>query len=206
MSGCGITWTAPASWISEHCGAPCIGGSITQQPTQGKHRRAATASAPSSTSCLPPPWGSPPDRSFTEEAHSIALHPTGSLLLVGFSDKLRLMAVLLDDLKTVKELAIRGCRCVRSPVRVLHRALLSYPQTCKGRPSHRPSGAATCLHPTPHLRLLFQGRRLCARGPPVRGRKRRERGRVQHLHRRMHWQPAWPQQQGAGSEEALVCS
>jgi hypothetical protein len=30
---------------------------------------------------------------------------------VGFSDKLRLMAVLMDDLKTVKELAIRGCRC-----------------------------------------------------------------------------------------------
>jgi cilia- and flagella-associated protein 57 len=29
---------------------------------------------------------------------------------VGFSDKLRLMAVLMDDLKTVKELAIRGCK------------------------------------------------------------------------------------------------
>jgi hypothetical protein len=29
---------------------------------------------------------------------------------VGFSDKLRLMAVLMDDLKTVKELPIRGCR------------------------------------------------------------------------------------------------
>ena len=29
---------------------------------------------------------------------------------VGFSDKLRLMAVLMDELKTVKELAIRGCR------------------------------------------------------------------------------------------------
>ncbi|KAI8472173.1 MAG: hypothetical protein J3K34DRAFT_519934 [Monoraphidium minutum] len=34
------------------------------------------------------------------------------MLLVGFSDKLRLMAVLMDDLKTVKELAIRGCRDV----------------------------------------------------------------------------------------------
>jgi len=30
---------------------------------------------------------------------------------VGFSDKLRLMAVLMDDLKTIKELPIRGCRC-----------------------------------------------------------------------------------------------
>jgi hypothetical protein len=40
----------------------------------------------------------------------VALHPSGDLVLVGFSDKLRLMAVLLDDLKAVKELAIRGCR------------------------------------------------------------------------------------------------
>ncbi|GBF89931.1 cilia- and flagella-associated protein [Raphidocelis subcapitata] len=50
------------------------------------------------------------DKAFTEEAHAIALHPSGSLLLVGFSDRLRLMAVLLDDLRTVKEFAIRGCR------------------------------------------------------------------------------------------------
>ena len=38
-------------------------------------------------------------REFTEEAHCIALHPSGYNLLVGFTDKLRLFAVLLDTLK-----------------------------------------------------------------------------------------------------------
>jgi hypothetical protein len=32
------------------------------------------------------------------------------LTQVGFADKLRLMSVLLDDLKTVKEVGIKGCR------------------------------------------------------------------------------------------------
>lgn len=40
-------------------------------------------------------------RDFTEEAHSIALHPSGYNLLVGFTDKLRLFAVLVDSLKCV---------------------------------------------------------------------------------------------------------
>ena len=38
-------------------------------------------------------------REFTEEAHCIALHPSGYNLLVGFTDKLRLFAVLVDTLK-----------------------------------------------------------------------------------------------------------
>ena len=38
-------------------------------------------------------------RDFTEEAHCIALHPSGYNLLVGFTDKLRLFAVLVDTLK-----------------------------------------------------------------------------------------------------------
>ena len=38
-------------------------------------------------------------REFTEEAHCIALHPSGYNLLVGFTDKLRLFAVLVDSLK-----------------------------------------------------------------------------------------------------------
>ena len=40
-------------------------------------------------------------KEFTEEAHSVALHASGYLLLVGFTDKLRLFAVLVDSLKWV---------------------------------------------------------------------------------------------------------
>ena len=36
---------------------------------------------------------------FAEEAYSVALHPTGLSVLVGFADKLRLMVVLMDDLR-----------------------------------------------------------------------------------------------------------
>jgi hypothetical protein len=38
-------------------------------------------------------------KQFQDEAYSIAIHPNGLLAVVGFADKLRLMAVLLDDLK-----------------------------------------------------------------------------------------------------------
>ena len=36
---------------------------------------------------------------FAEEAYSVALHPTGLSVLVGFADKLRLLVVLMDDLR-----------------------------------------------------------------------------------------------------------
>ncbi len=38
-------------------------------------------------------------RQFTEEALSCGLHPSGHLLAVGFQDRLRLFAILLDSLK-----------------------------------------------------------------------------------------------------------
>lgn len=47
---------------------------------------------------------------FQEEAYSIALHPSGLYILVGFSDKLRLMNILIDDIRIFKEFTIRGCR------------------------------------------------------------------------------------------------
>ncbi|XP_066926478.1 cilia- and flagella-associated protein 57-like [Clytia hemisphaerica] len=47
---------------------------------------------------------------FQEEAYSIALHPSGLYVLVGFSDKLRLMNLLIDDIRPFKEFTIRGCR------------------------------------------------------------------------------------------------
>jgi len=47
---------------------------------------------------------------FPEEAHSVAFHPSGLQILVGFTDKLRLMNLLMDDLRSVKEIPIKGCR------------------------------------------------------------------------------------------------
>ncbi|KAG1658747.1 hypothetical protein FOA52_000860 [Chlamydomonas sp. UWO 241] len=47
---------------------------------------------------------------FPDEIYSVAIHPTGLQVLVGFADKLRLMTVLMDELKTVKELGVKGCR------------------------------------------------------------------------------------------------
>lgn len=52
-------------------------------------------------------------KSFADIALSLAFHPSGLHLLLGFSDKLRLMNVLLDDLRQVKELPIKNCREVR---------------------------------------------------------------------------------------------
>lgn len=49
-------------------------------------------------------------KEFAEEAYSVALHPSGLYILVGFSDKLRLMNLLIDDIRTFKELTVRGCR------------------------------------------------------------------------------------------------
>ena len=49
-------------------------------------------------------------KEFAEEAYSIALHPSGLYILVGFSDKLRLMNILIDDIRTFKEFSIRGCK------------------------------------------------------------------------------------------------
>ncbi|XP_029990136.1 cilia- and flagella-associated protein 57 [Sphaeramia orbicularis] len=49
-------------------------------------------------------------KEFQEEAHSVALHPTGLFMLVGFSDKLRLMNLLIDDIRTFKEFTVRSCR------------------------------------------------------------------------------------------------
>jgi len=47
---------------------------------------------------------------FNEEAHSLAFHPSGLHLLVGFSDKMRLMNVVMDDIRPFKEFAVKACR------------------------------------------------------------------------------------------------
>lgn len=50
---------------------------------------------------------------FQDEAFSIAIHPSGTQLLVGFADKLRMMSVLMDDLKVYREFSIKACREVK---------------------------------------------------------------------------------------------
>lgn len=40
----------------------------------------------------------------------MALHPSGLFMLVGFTDKLRLMNLLMDDIRTFKEFTVRACR------------------------------------------------------------------------------------------------
>ncbi|XP_034159183.2 cilia- and flagella-associated protein 57 isoform X1 [Pangasianodon hypophthalmus] len=54
-------------------------------------------------------------KEFQEESYSVALHPSGLFILAGFSDKLRLMNLLIDDIRTFKEFTVRSCReCVFS--------------------------------------------------------------------------------------------
>ncbi|KAK3567777.1 hypothetical protein QTP86_026459 [Hemibagrus guttatus] len=54
-------------------------------------------------------------KEFQEESHSVALHPSGLFILTGFSDKLRLMNLLIDDIRNFKEFTVRSCReCVFS--------------------------------------------------------------------------------------------
>ena len=43
-----------------------------------------------------------PEQTFTEECYSIAFHPSGLHVLCGFSDKLRLMNLLMDDIRPYK--------------------------------------------------------------------------------------------------------
>ncbi|CAK9865196.1 unnamed protein product [Sphagnum jensenii] len=46
---------------------------------------------------------------FTEEVLSISLHPNGLHVLVGFADKLRMMNLLMDDIRMAKEFNIKAC-------------------------------------------------------------------------------------------------
>eukprot|EP00033_Pygsuia_biforma_P003159 GCRY01003467.1.p1 GENE.GCRY01003467.1~~GCRY01003467.1.p1 ORF type:complete len:1179 (+),score=364.32 GCRY01003467.1:161-3697(+) len=52
-------------------------------------------------------------KQFPEEAHSIALHPSGLHVAVGFTDKLKLMNLLMEDIRPYREFPIRSCREVR---------------------------------------------------------------------------------------------
>ncbi|KAL8427170.1 hypothetical protein Efla_006797 [Eimeria flavescens] len=47
---------------------------------------------------------------FQEEVFSVAFHPSGFHLLAGLTDKLRLMNLMLGELRPIKDFAIKGCR------------------------------------------------------------------------------------------------
>ncbi|XP_061488605.1 cilia- and flagella-associated protein 57 isoform X1 [Rhineura floridana] len=49
-------------------------------------------------------------KEYQEEAYTLALHPGGLYVLVGFADKLRLMNLLIDDIRVFKDFTVRGCR------------------------------------------------------------------------------------------------
>ena len=49
-------------------------------------------------------------KKFAEEALCLSFHPTGLMILVGFSDRLRLMYLMHNDIKSSHDIAIRGCR------------------------------------------------------------------------------------------------
>jgi len=51
--------------------------------------------------------------SFAEEAFCVAFHPSGFHIIVGFSDKLRLMNVFSNNLKTYKDIQVKNCREAR---------------------------------------------------------------------------------------------
>lgn len=49
-------------------------------------------------------------KEFAEEVYSIALHPSGLYLLAGFTDKLKLLNILIDDIKQFQEFSCKCCR------------------------------------------------------------------------------------------------
>lgn len=52
-------------------------------------------------------------KEFDDEPTALSLHPSGLYIVVGFTEKIRLLAVLLDDLHTCKEFPVRHCTYVK---------------------------------------------------------------------------------------------
>ena len=50
---------------------------------------------------------------FTEEPYSVAFHPSGFHVVVGFADKLRMMNVFATTIKHYKEIHIKGCKEIK---------------------------------------------------------------------------------------------
>lgn len=50
---------------------------------------------------------------FKEDTYSIAFHPSGLHVVVGFTDKLKMLNILMDDIRAFREFAIKACKEVR---------------------------------------------------------------------------------------------
>jgi len=50
---------------------------------------------------------------FNEEAYSVAFHPSGFHIIVGFADKLKMMNVFANQIKHYKDITIKACREVQ---------------------------------------------------------------------------------------------
>lgn len=71
-------------------------------------------------------------KNFTEDCYSVSVHPNGLTVLLGFADKLRLMTVLMDDLRyaafrcCLLHLPLAAlCSCLSGRYRLLPIAVLS---------------------------------------------------------------------------------
>ena len=54
---------------------------------------------------------------YLEDMYSVAIHPTGLQLALGFADKIRIYHILVDDLRPCLEISIKACReCRFSPL------------------------------------------------------------------------------------------
>ncbi|KAK4873590.1 hypothetical protein RN001_012950 [Aquatica leii] len=51
-------------------------------------------------------------KQFQEDIRGVALHPSGLYAVVGFSDKLRFLTIMIDDFVITREFPIRNCRSV----------------------------------------------------------------------------------------------
>jgi len=47
---------------------------------------------------------------FKVEPLSVSMHPSGLFVVVGFVDKVRIMSILMDDLRVVREVSAKACR------------------------------------------------------------------------------------------------
>lgn len=49
-------------------------------------------------------------KEFQEDVYGLSLHPTGLYAVVGFSDKLRFLTILIDDFSNTREFPVRNCK------------------------------------------------------------------------------------------------
>ncbi|KAF4674972.1 WD repeat domain 65 [Perkinsus chesapeaki] len=52
-------------------------------------------------------------KTFKEEVNCVSMHPSGFGLIVAFADRIKIMNILMDDIKEYKELPLKGCKEVK---------------------------------------------------------------------------------------------